>query len=239
MDGSRAPGSPGGTVDDLQSLDAFTVGIDYGREHATFWVTPAGQSEPVVRMHKDHPYDVAVRPYYVYPVAAPEQLLGYVKMGKAWDAQQTEIGAVGDMRKPQRMHQGPIVQHGLGALTPTRPGVRGTVHKVAAFVEDLVGGGLLTDHDVLDAAIAAHVHCAGPTSQGFELTRRAGVTATYEVVVRDPRVSRLLILAYVDCFNDHSAFDLRHVRATLSTNPLRNITENRRMKLEKQQRERS
>ncbi|WP_042425212.1 hypothetical protein [Streptacidiphilus anmyonensis] len=236
MDGVRAPGTPGTTVD-LQSLDAFTVRIDYGREHATFWVTPTGQSEPVVRMHKDHPYDVAVRPYYVHPVADPQQLLGYVKMGKAWDARQAEIGAVGDMRKPRRMHQGPIVQHGLGVLTPTRPGVRGAVHKVASFVEDVVVGGLLTDNAVLDAAIAAHVHCAGPASAGFELVRRAGVTATYEVAVRDPRVSRLLILAYVDCFNDHSAFDLRHARATLSTNPLRNITENRRMKLEKQRRE--
>jgi hypothetical protein len=223
----------------LQSLDAFTVRIDYGREHATFWVTPTGSSEPVVRMHKDYPYDVAVRPYYLYPVAAPQQLLGYVKMGKAWDAQQAEIGAIGDMRKPHRMHAGPIVQHGLGSLTPTRPGARGTVHKVAAFVDDFVGGGLLTDHDFLDAALAAHVHCTGPTSAGFELVRRAGLNATYEVVVRDPCVSRLLILAYVDCFNNHSSLDPRHMGSTLRTNPLRNITENRRMKLEKRQRERS
>jgi hypothetical protein len=224
-------------TDVLQSLTDFTVRVDYGREHTTFWVTPGGHSEPVVRMHKDYPYDVAVRPYYVYPVAVPDQLLGYVKMGKAWDARQADIGAVGDMRKPRRMHEGPIVQHGLGSLTPTRPGARGAVRKVARFVEDIVGGTLMTDADFLDAAIAAHVRCAGASSQGFDLIRRAGVTATYEVRVHDPRVSRLLILAYVDCFNSHSAFDPRHAAATLSTNPLRNITENRRMKLEKQQRE--
>lgn len=211
----------------LRDLHRFSVSVDIARDRTTYWVRPEGQSDPVVSMHKDYSINVAVRPYYVRPVAAPEYLLGYVKLGKAWDGQQVEIGAVGDMRKPDRMARGPIVQHGLGVLTPKRPGARGALHKVARVVDwldfDLPGA------ETVDAAVSAHVVCAGPTSAGFELTRRAGATARYEVVVHDPRVSRLLVLAFLDCFNA-AATDVRQVGVLFSTNPLDNMIEHRRMK---------
>ncbi|MEY9962492.1 hypothetical protein ABIA33_000518 [Streptacidiphilus sp. MAP12-16] len=97
-------------TDVLQALRDFTVTVDYGREHTTFLVRPTGQSEPVVRMHKDYAHDIVVRPYYVRPSAAPDALLGYVKMGKAWDAEQKDIGMVGGGRKPRHADHAQIVQ---------------------------------------------------------------------------------------------------------------------------------
>ncbi|MEY9878116.1 hypothetical protein ABH931_007641 [Streptacidiphilus sp. MAP12-33] len=226
----------------FESLAAFSVRGDYGKNHTTFWVTPAGQSQPVVRMHKDFPLDVYVRPFYVYPVADPQQLLGYVKMGKAWDGQQTEIGAVGNMAWRYDRDKRPIVQHDLGTLTPERQPLTGVKRGVQAAVELVdffsIGGPGLDQSDK-DAMFSAHVRCAGPTSAGFELVRRAGVTATYDVVVHDPRVSRLLVLAFVDAFNSVSDADVRQTWTWLKRNPFRdrNPQENERMRLEKQQRE--
>ncbi|WP_152628124.1 hypothetical protein [Streptacidiphilus neutrinimicus] len=244
MDGFRVDTDP------LQSLREFTVRVDYGREHTTFLVYQAGRSEPVVRMHKDYPHTVDVRPYYVHhrahdyvhPGADPRQLLGYVKLGKAWDAQQAEIGAIGAMAKRGHMDRGPVVQHGLGTLTPQRQPLTGKkrgVRAVLAFIDDFSSHGILGDQGREDAMFSAHVRCTGPTSAGFELVRRAGVTATYEVVVHDPQLSRLLVLAYVECFSHVSDGDLRQNLVGLATNPFRdrNKAEHRRMKLEKEQRE--
>lgn len=217
----------------LSDLHRFDVDVDIARDRTTYWVRPEGQSDPVVSMHKDYPIHVAVRPYYVRPVAAPDHLLGYVKLGKAWDGQQVEIGTVGDMRKPTHLERGPIVQHGLGVLTPKRPGARGALHKVARLVDWLEIGAPSAEN--VDAAVAAHVRCSGSTSAGFELTRRAGATARYDVVVHDPRLSRLLVLAFLDRFNA-AATDVRHAGVLLSTNPIDNAIEHRRMKDEWKQR---
>jgi hypothetical protein len=229
---------------DLQTLNAFTVRADYGRDHTTFLVYPAGQSEPVARMHKDYAYDVEVRPYYVYPMADPQRLIGYVKMGKAWDGQQTEIGAIGNMAKRLQMDKGPIIQHDLGTLTPERQALAGKrrfARAALAMFDELTLGSFLGDQSQDDMMFSAHVRCAGPTSTGFELVRRAGVKATYDILVHDPRLSRLLVLAYVECFNNVSDADPRQTLIALATNPFRNKNkaENERMKLEKQQRERS
>lgn len=224
---------------DLQSLTAFTVSVDYGRDHTTFLVSPAGSTEPVVRMHKDYPHDVYVRPYYVHPVTEPQQLLGYVKLGKAWDAQQVEIGAVGTMTRPRHQDEAPIVQHDLGTLTPQRQALTGKKRAVAGalgLLDDLFLTSFRDDQGGDDAMFSAHIRCAGPTSQGFELVRRAGVTATYDVAVHDPRVSRLLVLAYVERFNDSSDADPRQALVTLLSNPFRNRNkaENQKMKREGQ-----
>ncbi|RAG85425.1 hypothetical protein DN069_11650 [Streptacidiphilus pinicola] len=227
---------------DLQSLTAFSVRADYGRDHTTFLVTPAGSAEPIVRMHKDYPHDVFVRPFYVHPVAEPQLLLGYVKMGKAWDAQQVEIGTVGKMAPERGMQQGPIVQHGLGTLQPERQALTGkqrVVRGALGLIDDLVWSSFRGDQSQDDQMFSAHIRCAGPTSAGFELVRRAGVTATYDVAVHDPNVSRLLVLAFVERFNDTSDGDPRQSLITLATNPFRNRNkaENRRMQEEKRRRE--
>jgi hypothetical protein len=222
-------------TDLLQALRDFTVTADYGREHTTFLVRPTGQSEPVVSMHKDYPHDVVVRPYYVRPAVGPDVLLGYVKMGKAWDAEQKDIGKVGGGRKPRHADHAQIVQHGLGVLTPKRLGAAGAVQRLAGAAESL-GLDWLPGRKTADAALSAQLRCAGPDSAGFDLIRTAGLTAEYRIVVHDPQVSRLLILAFVERFNS-DALDLRQTGVLLTTNPFANIAENRRMKLEKRQRD--
>lgn len=231
-----------GSAAALQSLTAFTVTIDYSRDHTTFLVCPAGQSQPVVRMHKDYPYNVDVRPYYVYPAFGSQQLLGYVKLGQAWDAQQVLVGGLKPGARRINLDDAPLVQHGLDAtLTAVRQELTGgrraarTAYRV--LDEFNLGFGLgWRDRAVEDAMFSAHVRCAGPTSPGFDLVRKAGPTALYEIVVHDPRLSRLIVLAYLERFSTSSDADVRAAAVTVTTNPFRNLTENRRMRREKQQR---
>ncbi|SEM00147.1 hypothetical protein [Streptacidiphilus jiangxiensis] len=216
----------------LRELREFTVTHDVGREHSTYWVRVGGHADPVVFLHKDVPVHVEVRPYHAAPAGEPGRLLGYVKLGKAWDAQQVEIGSVQLGKRRTDIHRAPVTQHGLGTLTPRLEGVGAVVHKVAKVVEwsDL---GLLSARQ-MEAMASVHVRCQGSTSLGFELTRRAGTTGVFDVVVHDPNLSRLLVLAYLDRFNV-SAFDARRAGIGLTTNPFRAVGERRRMAEERRQ----
>jgi hypothetical protein len=241
--GDTSMGVPSDSSDLLQSLTAFTVLVDYGRGHTTFLVYPAGQQQPIVRMHKDYPYDVHVRPYYVYPAFGPQQLLGYVKLGQAWDAGQVLVGGTRPNGRRLDFDAAPIVQQGLPeTLTAVRQelnGGRRAARTAFRLLDEFAPGFGLggRGRSVEDAIFSAHIRCTGPTSPGFDLVRNAGPTAVYEVVVHDPRLSGLVVLAYLERFSTWSDGDVRAAAVTATTNPFRNLTENRRMRREKQQRE--
>jgi hypothetical protein len=62
----------------------------------------------------------------------------------------------------------------------------------------------------------------------------AGIRAGYEVTVRDPRVNRLLILAWIVYFNQHCSVDVRKTAVDLTTNPFRGLGDARQAKRRRQ-----
>ncbi|WP_037605203.1 hypothetical protein [Streptacidiphilus rugosus] len=222
----------------LQELDRFDVAVDYGRKETTFWLRRPGEEVPVARMHKARPYDSDIDPYRVHAAVDPDAVAGFVRFRKAWTADRTLIGEVGRIVGFTDRETDPVVQHDLGELRPTVTGLAGGVRRVDAALDrasrkhrllPIPNGIPFVDPRVVDAFTSVTIAFAGPDSAGFEVTRPAGVTAAYEVAVHDPRVSRVLVLAYVERLS-RKTFDPRRTAVDLTTNPFADLADMRRQR---------
>ncbi|MGW1745457.1 hypothetical protein ACWCRD_07550 [Streptomyces sp. NPDC002092] len=208
----------------LQTLQEFTVSADYGRTHTTWEVRAAGQRTPVLLMHKDSPHH-SLPEYRVFAAERPDEILGFVlSTGMAFAADRTQIGKV--RTGPWEDREWILVQQNLGELTGKWKG--NTRLRRAPVIDNFLG------HESLDALLSAKVRFSGPQSEGFDFARSAGIRAEYEVTVRDPRVDRLLILAWVVHFNWHHSVDPRKTAVDLTTNPFRDFGAARRAKKRRQ-----
>ncbi|MEU9041601.1 MULTISPECIES: hypothetical protein [unclassified Kitasatospora] len=194
----------------IDSLTAFTVAIDYGRAHTTFLVHADGSPGPVARMHKDAAYDHSA-PYQVFAGPGLGQLIGHVNNFSAIAADRTLIGRVGHRSRSWRHDVWTFDQNGLAVLEGEPVGL---ANKARGSLP-LLGSG------VVDAALPFELRYRSAESAGFELTRHAGVRATYAVRIHDPRISRLLVLACVAHFNTYGTADLRKSMVDVTANPLK------------------
>ncbi|MFF4361647.1 hypothetical protein [Streptomyces sp. NPDC001604] len=210
----------------LQSLQEFTVSADYSRSHTTWDVHAAGHHTPVIRMHKDSPHH-SLPEYRVFPAERPDETLGFVTPWMPFSADRRQIGEV---RSPDwHRHTGAwtLVQNDLGELTGQPKGLNTKLRRAPVINWYL-------SRPSVDAVLSAQHRFSGPQSEGFDFARRAGVRAEYEVTVHDPRVNRLLILAWVLHFNEHHSVDVRKTAVDLTTNPFSGLGDARRAKKRRQ-----
>ncbi|MEU9075172.1 hypothetical protein [Kitasatospora sp. NPDC048538] len=194
----------------LAALTELTVAVDYGRAHTTFLVHADGSRAPVARMHKDAAYDHSAA-YRVFGGPRLDQLLGHVDNFSAAAADRSPIGRVDHRSRSWRPDLWTFEQHGLAALEGEPVGLANRARRSLP----------LLDRGVVDTALAFRMHYRSAESAGFELTRHAGVRATYGVRIHDPRISRLLVLACVAHFNTYSTADPRKAVVDLTANPLK------------------
>ncbi|MER7753720.1 hypothetical protein [Kitasatospora sp. NPDC097643] len=194
----------------FESLSAFTVAIDYGRAHTTFLVHADGAAQPVARMHKDAAYDHSA-PYQVFGGPGLDQLLGHVTGFAAIGPDRSPIGKVDHQSRSWRHDLWTFAQQGLAVLEGEPVGLGNKARRSLP----------LLDRGVVDAALTFKLRYRSAESAGFELTRHAGVRATYSVQVDDPRISRLLVLACVAHFNTYGTADPRKALVDVTANPFK------------------
>ncbi|WP_367435259.1 hypothetical protein [Streptomyces celluloflavus] len=185
----------------IESLDAFTVTVEYGPSHTTFLLHPKGQREPTARMHKDSAYD-ARSSLRVYTGARLDEPGGYVSEFEAMTAQRVKMGTIRYRERTWRPDEWTFTQHDLGVLSGLPEGLGSTLRHSFPLRAVL-------DHFWGDALFSYRLRFRSPESEGFALVRLAGVRARYKVTVRDPRISRLLVLACVTQFNTYATSDPR------------------------------
>ena len=213
---------PGAVGDALQSLREFVVKVEYGRNHTTFNVFDGGSSHPVVRMHKQVPYDVDEY-YHVVPVATPELLLGMVVMGRGLTPDNRFVGGVARSRNRMSGTTWETEQPGIGTLTGRKVGV---TRLTDGWLASVAPGTALTPY---------HLEFTSASGPGFSFSRRVGITSDYKITIHDDRVSRLGVLGFTEAFNRNEAVDWRKSLVDTTTNPLKTFGPEFRADVERRQ----
>lgn len=210
----------------LQALQEFTVSVDYGRSHTTFHVR-GGKGTPAIRVHKDFAHH-ALPEYRVFAEEHPEAVLGFIATRTAFTADRRPIGEVRRQSRHLQSDRWSVIQHDLGELTGQPKGINSKLRR-APVVEDFLG------RPGVDALLSVQLRFSGPQSNGFDFSRKAGVRAEYAIDIRDQRVDRLLVLAWVVHFNEDCSVDPRKTAVDLTTNPFQGLGEARRAKRRRQE----
>ncbi|AJT68792.1 hypothetical protein [Streptomyces chattanoogensis] len=197
----------------IQAPEAFTVSVEYSRNHTAFHVHTDGRQEPVARMQKDGGYDTRY-PYRVYTGAGLDEFAGYVTPFAAMTAERAELGSVRHRERTLRPDDWTFTQHDLGVLTGLPEGGANKLRHGSPLR-------VVLDHAWGDALFSFKLRFSSAESAGFEFIRLAGVRARYRITVHDPRVSLLLILACVAQFNTYAASDPRKAAVDVTANPLK------------------
>lgn len=196
---------------ELQQLRAFDVRFEYGLRR-TVWLVrahgaprAAGPSGPVAKVAKEADPE-SRRPYRVFEGPALDRPVGTVSQAVALDAEGFEIGRIHVESERRLLADDQIwtfTQAGLDPLHGTPRGLASRARHNAVVGEALENG--LTD------LLSAHrMRFRAPGSEGFELTRRAGVHSRYRVAVHDDQVNRLLVLACIARFDsEYGTTDVR------------------------------
>lgn len=200
------------TSADLQSLTAFSVTPRYGRNETTFDVRAAGQSAPVARLFKAsqydsrHPLQVLIGPQLTDPA-------GYVNAFGAYAADQTQLGTVRSRYRSLRATRWQLDQTNLSTLVARPTGISSLRYRFP-FV-------IVLGRSVASNFLPFRFWFQAKDSQGFVVSRHAGIRARFTVAVHDPRLDRRLILAAVVALSERESGDLRQEAIDLTANPFK------------------
>lgn len=209
----------------IQSLDSFTVSVDYGRKHTTFHVCVDGQHAPVVQMRKRGVYDSRYR-YSVYAGPQLDELVGFVSnVGTEASDGQVKLGRV-DHRSGGLLgkDQWTFAQTDLPVLTGMPKGFSGKLRDSRArSLAECLSPSIIPAiaSSVFDVSTSRCLLFSAQESTGFELIRRAGLRSRYAVKIHDDRINRLLVLACVVHYDTFCTRDPRQAIADWTSNPLR------------------
>ncbi|WP_329116270.1 hypothetical protein [Streptomyces sp. NBC_01465] len=167
---------------------------------------------PAARLHKDGAYETR-NPYQVHAGQDLAQLLGYVTPFAAVAPDRTEIGTVRNREGGLRKDTWTVTQHGLATFDGTPDGANSKLRHASPLR-------LIPFRELGDNLLSFRLRFRAPQSQGFTVTRRAGVRATYEAKIDDPRVSRLLVLACIVQLNNDTV-DPRKTAVDFTANPFK------------------
>ncbi|RXS85658.1 hypothetical protein EST92_07610 [Streptomyces sp. TM32] len=197
----------------IESLNSFTVSVEYARAHTTFLVRADGQREPAARVHREVHYE-GLRPYTVTAGPGLTECVGHLNEWKAWLPDRTLVGTVEHSRRTNSADRWTFAQHDLGELTGAPVGAGSRLRHASPLR-------MAFDAVQVNNVLSHRLRFRSHESEGFELSRPAGVRSGYEVTVHDPRVSRLLVLACLVQFNRYVASDPRKNLVDLVSNPLK------------------
>ncbi|WP_274917845.1 hypothetical protein [Streptomyces sp. WZ-12] len=197
----------------FNALNSFTVTVEYAHSHTTFLARVKDRQDPVVRAHKETHYDGA-RPYTVTTGQALTECVGYINEWQAWLPDRTPVGSVERKSPTHGADRWTFAQRDLGELTGEPVGA-GSLLRLDSPVR--MAFDIAQVNDILP-------HClrfGSDASEGFEVSRPAGIRSNYEVTVHDPRISRLLLFSCLTQFNRFVASDPRKNLVDLASNPLK------------------
>ncbi|MCB5908378.1 hypothetical protein [Streptomyces pinistramenti] len=197
----------------IQSLSSFTVTVEYARSHTTFLARVNGQREPVARMHREVHYEGS-RPYTVTAGQGLAECAGFVSEWKAWLPDRTPVGTVERKSRTNSADRWTFVQHDLGELAGEPAGAGSRLRHASPLR-------MAFDAAQVNNVLSHRLRFRSDASEGFALSRRAGIRSGYEVTVHDPRVSRLLVFSCLAQFNRFVASDPRKNLIDLTSNPLK------------------
>ncbi|MFE7312280.1 hypothetical protein ACFU7T_04065 [Streptomyces sp. NPDC057555] len=197
----------------IQSLNSFTVTVEYARSHTTFLAHVDGRQEPVVRAHREVHYEGA-RPYTVTAGQGLAECVGFLNEWKAWLPDRTPVGTVERRSRTSSADRWTFAQHDLGELAGEPVGAGSRLRHASPLR-------MAFDAAQVNNVLAHRLRFRSNASEGFEFSRRAGIRASYEVVVHDARVSRLLVFCCLAQFNRFVASDPRKSLVDLTSNPLK------------------
>jgi hypothetical protein len=196
----------------IHTLNHFQISFTYRRRETTWLIHQHGGDTPVTRLHK--PADPGSRkPYRVYGGPALDHLLGYVAISIALDADGRELGRVRHERHTSwGLRNGLLTDEDWTVSQPELGTLHGRPAGLGSRARHAIVVGPVLDNLPTDVVLAHSLRYRGATSEGFELTRRPGLTSRYDVRIHDPRVSRLLVLAAVAYFDsEHGDADVRKI----------------------------
>jgi hypothetical protein len=195
------------TSEDVWSSPSLQVTTHYGRQETSMDVLVPGVAAPVARLVKAGRADSA-KPYRLTVGA---ELAGLVGGPIAYGADGVQVGRVDSRRQALRGYRWSVDQPGLGTLTAKAVGASGLRYRWPQSM--VLAGGPASN------VLPFEFRFTGGDSAGFTVRRRAGVRATFEVTVHDPRVDRRLVLAAVVNLSVHESGDVRQEIADITGNP--------------------
>jgi hypothetical protein len=200
------------TITELQAVTSFSVTPRYGRNETSLDVNMTGQPAPIARLFKASQYD-SRRPLQVLVGPQLTDLAGYVNSFAAYAPDRTKIGVIGSRRRPLGTKRWHLDQPGLPTLTAKPTGASSLRYR---FPLALVLAGTIAN-----SFLPFHFRFQSKDSQGFTVSRRAGVRARFTVIMHDPRLDRRLVLATVVALSQYESNDLRQEAVDLTANPFK------------------
>jgi hypothetical protein len=216
---------------ELQALTSFMVSAEYRRRETTFDIRRQGKREPVARLHKNSAI-LSLEPFQLVTGPQLTEPAGRVTRAGAWAPDGTRIGGVEHVETEMTKKLDPVLagsagrvsawnwrvnQDGLPTLTG-RPAGISTRLRFNALTDQLLGSSVLSGHNPVDYVLPFKFQFDAPGVAGFLVSRRAG-RPRIDVVVRDARIDRRLVLACVVSIHSFHTPTLRQSAVTYTTIP--------------------
>lgn len=197
---------------ELHTLTSFTVTTKYGRNQTILDVVATGHPTPIARLFKASQYD-SRQPLQLLVGPQLADPAGYISGFAAYAADRTKLATVVSRRRPFGVRRWQLEQTGLPALTAKPTGTSSIRYRfpLAIVLTGTLANGFLPFQFRFRSA----------ASEGFTVSRHAGIRARFTVTVHDPRLDRRIILATVVALSKHESSDLRQEGVDLTANPFK------------------